>query len=299
MDHTLAELDAPLDPRSAWDLPPVGALPPEADLDELTSRVLAPNPSMLALDGTNTYVIGAGGAGEAMVVDPGPDDPGHRQRVDDVLARRDAQAVAVLTTHHHPDHAEAAATWARSWGCALWVSRADIGGEDGRVLQDGQRLDLAGTTIDAVATPGHCADHIAFRLANGALLTGDHILGRGTSVVAAPDGDLLSYLASLRRVLELGPDALYPGHGPELVEDDPSEVVRFYLEHRAFREEQIIALLSERPHHTSELVRRIYADVDRQLWPAAASSTRAALEKMQGEGIVEVDRGGTARLSDD
>jgi hypothetical protein len=125
-------------------------------------------------------------------------------------------------------------------------------------------LSLSGLDVEVVATPGHTRDHVAYRLASGVLLTGDHVLGRGTSVVAYPDGDLAAYLASLRRVLDLGPDALYPGHGPELTVD-PAAVVRYYLDHRRFREQQILIALQEGPAAPATLVATIYREVDRRL----------------------------------
>ena len=115
------------------------------------------------------------------------------------------------------------------------------------------------------------------------MLTGDHVLGRGTSVVPHPEGDLVAYLESLRRVHDLGPDALYPGHGPELTED-PDAVLTYYRDHRHFREQQILAALADGPTTPRGLVERIYADVDRRLWSAAEASTRAALVGLHDRG---------------
>ena len=281
----LADLTAPADPRAGWDLAPFGAMPAVARLDELATRVLAPNPSPMTLDGTNTYVLAAPGSGAAIVLDPGPDDDDHRERVAHVLADLDATCALVAVTHHHVDHAEAAPAWAGHFGCPLVATTPAVAGPAGRLVRDGDALQVAGVQLEAVATPGHCADHVAFRLPTGALLTGDHVLGRGTSVVAHPDGDLAAYLASLRRVLDLGPDALYPGHGPAL-EEDPAAVVDYYLAHRAFRQQQILAALADGPQTPRLLVARIYADVDTSLWPAAEASTRAALATLVAQGRV-------------
>lgn len=275
----------PRDPRLDRPVPELGSLPVSARLDELTVRVLAPNPSPMTLDGTNTYVIAEPGRGGALVIDPGPDDPGHRDRVDEVLAGLDAVCELVVVTHHHHDHSEAARSWARSFGCDVAATTPEVAGPDGRRVGDGDLLAAAGLRITAVATPGHTADHVAYRLPTGALLTGDHVLGRGTSVVAHPDGDLAAYLSSLRRVLDLGPDVLFPGHGPELTED-PSAVVRYYLEHRRFREGQILAVLEGGPCSPRGIVEVVYAEVDPRLWDAAEASTRAALAKLAGEGQV-------------
>src|SRR4051794_14109314 len=158
-------------------------MPRTADLEPLVTRVLAPNPSGMTLDGTNTYVVGAPGGGQAVVVDPGPDDAAHLAAVQAALAAREARCVAVLVTHHHVDHAEAARPWGARFGAPVAAAAPDVAGPGGRVLAPGERLRLAGTALDVVPTPGHCADHLAFRLESGAVLVGDHVLGRGTSVV--------------------------------------------------------------------------------------------------------------------
>jgi glyoxylase-like metal-dependent hydrolase (beta-lactamase superfamily II) len=280
----VTRVEPPADPRLTWDLPPLGQLPREARLDELVSRVLAPNAGMMSLDGTNTYVIH--GDGEAAVVDPGPPDPEHLARVEQAIG--DAACRWILVTHHHVDHAEAALPWAEQLGVSVCAARPEVAGPDGRVIADGDQVALAGTSVRAIATPGHTSDHLAFRLDSGVVLTGDHILGRGTSVVTYPEGDLLAYLESLRRVLDLGPSALLPGHGPELC-DDPTAVIEYYLAHRLFRERQILAVLRDGPSDVKAIVARVYADVDPALHPAAEQSTRAAVEKMRAEGTVVVD----------
>lgn len=274
----------PADPRAAWaSVPPPGTLPAVAALSELTTRVLAPNPSHITLDGTNTYVIALAGSGAGLVVDPGPDDASHRGRVEEVLADRDLACDLVLVTHHHRDHTEAARAWGEHFGCPVAAPSPEGVGHGVRLVHDGDRLTVGGLVVEAVATPGHCADHTAYRLPDGTVLSGDHILGRGTSVVAWPEGDLAAYLESLRRVLDLGPDALYPGHGPEMT-DDPGAVITYYLEHRLFREEQILEALAAGIGRPGEMVRRIYAGFDPVLWVPAEWSTRAALAKLVAEG---------------
>jgi glyoxylase-like metal-dependent hydrolase (beta-lactamase superfamily II) len=170
-----------------------------------------------------------------------------------------------------------------------------VAGPAGRLLEAGERLILAGTTVDVVPTPGHTGDHLAFRLASGAVLVGDHVLGRGTSVVTHPEGDVVAYLESLRRVHDLGPSALYCGHGPELTQD-PLAVLDFYLAHRAYREHQVLAVLARGPATVDEIVADVYAEVPRQVWPAAAQSTRATLAKLGAEGRVVPAAGGAVRL---
>jgi glyoxylase-like metal-dependent hydrolase (beta-lactamase superfamily II) len=279
-------VEIPADPRATWALPALGAMPRTADLEPLVTRVLAPNPSGMTLDGTNTYVVGVPGSGQAVVVDPGPDDPRHLAAVEAALAARDARCVGVLVTHHHGDHAEAAVPWGARFDAQVAAADPDVAGPRGRVLAQGEQLTVAGTTIGVVGTPGHTSDHLAFRLESGAVLVGDHVLGRGTSVVTHPEGDVVAYLESLRRVHDLGPSALYCGHGPELTED-PGAVLDFYLAHRAYREHQLLAVLAEGPATVDELVATVYAAVPRGVWPAAAQSTRATLAKLRAEGRVE------------
>lgn len=277
----------PTDPR---DPPAFGTLPAVARLDELTDRVVAPNMSAMTLDGTNTLLVGDRGSGAVVVVDPGPPDDDHLDRIRTVAADRDAEVVALLLTHHHHDHSESAPRLAAEFGCAVHAARPDLA-IDAPPLDD-TPLRLAGTTIVPVATPGHASDHVSFRLATGALCTGDHVLGRGTSVVAHPDGDLLDYLESLQTVLALGPDSLFPGHGPEMTED-PTAVVEFYLAHRHHRLAQIVdTLTTAGPSTPRELVEVIYADHDPSVWGAAEASTRAALDLLVRQGAVARDGDG-------
>lgn len=295
-------MSAPPDPRATWGLPAFGQLPVAAQLSETLTRVIAPNASHMTLDGTNTYVVGEPGSGAAFVVDPGPHDDAHFGRVRAALEELDAECSGIVVTHHHLDHSEAAQAWGAALDATVAAASPEVAGPQGWVLADGDVLSAGGATLTAIPTPGHSADHLCFRLPDGGLLSGDHILGRGTSVVAWPEGDLVAYLESLRRLLDLGPDALFPGHGPELLED-PESVISYYLAHRAWREAQVCAAIEEdeslvaRP---ADLVARIYADVDPVLWPAAELSTRACLVKLAAEGLISglpfdapaADRGG-------
>src|SRR5687767_13984309 len=138
-------MDVPADPRAGWGLPAPGELPRCAELEPLVTRVLAPNPSPMTLDGTNTYVVGDHGSGQAVVVDPGPDDAAHLIAVEEMLAARDARCVAVLVTHHHGDHAEAALPWGRRFAAPVAAASGAVAGPGGRLLEAGERLALAGT----------------------------------------------------------------------------------------------------------------------------------------------------------
>ena len=249
--------------------------------DELTTVVLAPNPSPMTLDGTNTYLLGAPGSGEVLVVDPGPDLAEHRAAVEAAVADLDATVTAVVFTHHHADHAEAVG-WAADWGVDAYAFTPRLINGTVTPLGDSGGLSAGGVTLEAVHTPGHASDHLCLRVAEtGAVLTGDHVLGRGTTVVAWPDGDMAAYMKSLERLARLEATVLYPGHGPAL--QDPRGTVRDYIAHRQERERQVLGALEEGDTTPSEIVARVYADVDPALHPAAERSVRAHLDKLLTE----------------
>lgn len=261
-------------------------------LDELTTVVLAPNASPLTLEGTNTYLLGAPGSGELIVVDPGPDLLDHRRAVDDAVLARAATVAAVVLTHHHADHAEGAA-WAEDWGAPLLsFTPSLVDGAQAAPLRDGEVLARADVTVEAVHTPGHSSDHLCLRVAEtGVILTGDHVLGRGTSLVAHPDGDMADYLSSLRRLAELDAPALYPGHGPMV--EDPAGTIETYLAHRRERERQVLDALEAGDRTPAAMVTTIYVDVDPLLHPAAERTVRAHLGKLVAEGRVTTGDGET------
>ncbi len=242
--------------------------------------VLAPNPGPMTLDGTNTWVLSAPGARRALVVDPGPEDEGHLAAVVRAAQERDATIALVLLTHGHLDHSESARALAGRLGVPVRaLDPAHRLGEEG--LAGGDVVELDGLAIEVVATPGHTGDSLSFVLPDsGGLLTGDTVLGRGTTVVAHPDGRLADYLDSLRRLEELvavrGLTDLLPGHGPAVA--DPLVVVRGYLRHRAERLEQVRAAVAAGARTTRQVVEVVYADVPREVWPAAELSVRAQLE---------------------
>lgn len=230
--------------------------------------VLAPNPGPMTLDGTNSWVLRAPGAEHCVVVDPGPLDEGHLA----VLAGCGPVAV-VLLTHGHADHSEGARRFAELTGARVRaLDPAHRLGDEG--LGDGDVVAAAGLEVRVLATPGHTADSLSF-LVDGAVLTGDTVLGRGTTVVAHPDGVLGDYLASLRRLRELGDLTVLPGHGPEL--PSAGAAAQAYLAHREQRLVQVQAAVADGATTPRAVVERVYADVDRALWPAAELSVRAQL----------------------
>ncbi len=242
--------------------------------------MLAPNPSPMTLDGTNTWLLHEPGSTTAVVVDPGPDLEVHHAAVLAGLEGLDARAALVLLTHGHPDHAEGAAVLADLAG-GVPVRALDPAhrlGSEG--LAGGDRIEVGGLLLEVVATPGHTSDSLSFHLvADHAVLTGDTVLGRGSSVVAHPDGRLGDYLTSLDRLAALAEEYdltdVLPGHGPPGA--DPAAVVEAYRVHRAQRLAQVEAALEAGDVTAGDVVRRVYAEVDPVLWPAAELSVLAQL----------------------
>ncbi|NUT54177.1 MAG: MBL fold metallo-hydrolase [Saccharothrix sp.] len=239
------------------------------------SVLLAENPGVMTLDGTNTWVLRAPGSSSCVVVDPGPADAVHLGRI-----AEQAPVEVVLLTHGHADHSEGARAFGRQVDAP--VRSVDpafrLGGQG---LAEGDVITAAGLSIRVLPTPGHTADSVCFRL-DDAVLTGDTVLGRGTTVVAHPDGRLGDYLSSLRLLTTLpGGTIGLPGHGPEL--PDVVAAAGAYLVHREQRLAQVKAAVAELGGAPTarRVVELVYADVDRSLWPAAEWSVRAQLEYLR------------------
>jgi glyoxylase-like metal-dependent hydrolase (beta-lactamase superfamily II) len=247
-------------------------------------RILAPNPGVRELEGTNTWIVGAN---PSIVIDPGPEDEGHLRDV----AREAGSVGAILLTHDHPGHAHGASSLSAMTDAMVFAFRPAAGG--GR-LRDGQDFQVGGATIHVLPTPGHSPDHVAFFLdARKALFTGDAVLGRGASVIDPPGGDLSAHLRSLRRMRELSPHTIHPGHGPIVL--NPAAKLDEYLEDRAMREDQVIAALGDGPRTPEEMVPLVYGEDygdDRgaerpEVLALAARSVLAHLLKLESEGRVE------------
>ena len=252
-------------------------------MTERAHCILAPNPGPMTLDGTNTWVLLEPGASEAVVIDPGPLDWGclprageaHLRAVLDHVASQGARVGLTVLTHGHLDHSEAGPRFAELTGAPV---RAVGPGHDD--LGDGSVITTGGLDLRVVATPGHTSDSVSFALAaDHALLTGDMVLGRGTTVVAHPDGELEAYLESLDRIRALTGSGevvtILPGHGP--VVPDAAAMVEFYRVHRRERLEQVRAAVAAGDRTAREVVERVYADVPREVWPAAELSVEAQL----------------------
>jgi glyoxylase-like metal-dependent hydrolase (beta-lactamase superfamily II) len=247
--------------------------------------IRAPNPGPMTLDGTNTWLITDADQG-ALAVDPGPAIQSH---VDAVLGACGSRLVAIVLTHRHLDHAEAAATLAEQAGCGVRAADPQFRiGPDG--LDGGDRLILGAIMLEVIDTPGHTSDSRSLLLTGpdgvNRLITGDMVLGRGTTVITYPDGDLAAYFESLELLTQLvatrNVAQLLPGHGPVVTES--AAWLSFYRRHRLERLEQVRAALAAGDRTAADVVARVYADVDRSLWPAAEQSVRAQLEYLEQRG---------------
>ncbi|MGV0655871.1 MBL fold metallo-hydrolase [Mycolicibacterium thermoresistibile] len=257
---------------SDLEYPAYGLLRP---VTETASVLLADNPGLMTLDGTNTWVLRGPGSDEMVVVDPGPDDADHIARLAEL-----GPIPLVLISHKHEDHTggidkivDATGAVVRSVGSGFLRG---LGGP----LTDGEVIEAAGLRITVLATPGHTVDSLSFVL-DDAVLTADTVLGRGTTVIDDEDGSLAAYLESLRRLRGLGRRVVLPGHGPEL--PDLAAVSDMYLAHREERLEQVRAALRELGEDATarQVVEHVYTDVDEKLWDAAESSVRAQLDYLR------------------
>ncbi|HLS74954.1 MAG TPA: MBL fold metallo-hydrolase [Actinomycetaceae bacterium] len=237
---------------------------------DLARAVLAPNPGPMTLEGTNTWVLRAPGAAEAVVVDPGPVD------VEEHLAAvfaASGQVALTLLTHHHGDHTGAVPRWQELTGSPV------RGAGRGTPLADGEVLTAGGVTVEVLNTPGHTPDSVCLLLPDGLLLTGDTVLGRGSTVVPWPEGDLADYLASLDRLVDLVRAGrvrrLAPGHGP--VVEEPLALLEQLRRHRHERLDQVRGAVAGGARTAEEVVRAVYGELDGTLARAARSTVQAAL----------------------
>ena len=283
--------------------------PPRAltQVSPMVRRLVAPNASPFTFNGTCTYIVGET---KVAIVDPGPDDDTHLSAL---LAAIDGEQVeTILITHTHRDHSPGArklraATGARVVGAAPFTPRGD--GSTGLdsahdrdyspdvILGDGEQWQGAGCTMEAIATPGHCSNHLCFALLEeNALFSGDHVMGWSTSIVAPPDGSMRAYMDSLDK-LRVRPETIYwPGHGGPVVE--PQRYLRALIHHRRQREASILNALANGPQTIPALVARIYVGLNPALTRAAGLSTLAHLEDLGERGMVvgEASTGGDQRF---
>lgn len=282
-------------------------------LSPMISRVLARNPSPFTFKGTGVYIVGADGARDVAMIDPGPLLDEHVEALKRALEGK--RLTHILVTHTHSDHSPAAEPL-KQWsgaptygfgphGSGKRARDAAAGRDAGErvkveeggdrafvpdiVVRDGDRIEGAGFTFECVYTPGHTSNHMCYALTEEeALFTGDHVMGWSTTVVTPPDGDMAEYMASLRKLLARDDRILYPTHGAPIRE--PKPFLEAYIEHRLEREAQILACIRDGLSTIPEMVARMYADVDKRLHPAASRSVLAHLIQLESEGRVRVRR---------
>lgn len=250
-------------------------------ITERAQTILADNPGIMTLDGTNTWVLREPGAARSIVVDPGPLDENHLAAV----AEAAGSVALIVLTHWHLDHTEGAERFAAMTGAPVRALDSALCSGAGP-LTDGEIIEVDGLVVEIFATPGHTTDSICLLIdAEKSLLSGDTILGRGTTVISHPDGVLGPYLASMGTLSALTGtgrvDRILPAHGPVI--EDPAAVIDFYIAHREERLDQVRAALSAGDQTPDEVVARVYADVDQVLWPAARLSVEAQLEHLRTE----------------
>ncbi len=249
---------------------------------------------------TNSFLVGAG---RAILVEPATPYPAELERAIAWVAderRRGVEPVAIVATHHHPDHIGGARALASRLGLPLWAHRltAERAPEIAfqRLLEDGERIELDGAEVRVLHTPGHAPGHVCLlEERSGALIAGDMVAGVGTILVEPTDGDMRLYLASLERMAAEGASVLLPAHGDPL---DPDATLARYIAHRLERERKVLDALARhgRPARAAELVPKAYDDAPPVVWPLAALSTEAHLIKLEADGHVEhVPEGWLAR----
>jgi glyoxylase-like metal-dependent hydrolase (beta-lactamase superfamily II) len=261
-------------------------------------RVTARNPGPFTFRGTNTFLIGDG---PLIVIDPGPDDPRHLDAI--LRAARSVRIEHILITHSHADHVSAVPRLAKMTGARIMAaeqiaakssgqtssavvdSRIDSAFRPDEVLEDGAFITVGDYRLEAVATPGHASDHLAFALLGSDILfSGDHVMGWSTTVVAPPDGSMADYMRSLDRLLAR-PEQLYsPAHGGEI--HHAHHYVSALREHRQERERAIIDALRSGDTTIDQIVARVYSSLDARLTAAASLSTLAHLEDLVARGLV-------------
>ncbi len=248
------------------------------DVAEGVTCVLAENPGPLTLDGTNTWLLAGREVSSCVVIDPGPDDAAHLQSVVVAGAERGWDVEGVLLTHGHADHAGGCERLADLTGAWVRAARPEHC-RGGNPLLDEEVIEVAGLRIEVVSTPGHTADSVSFLVAaRSLLLTGDTVLGRGTSFVAHPDGRLADYLMSLDRLAArtvVGPVLVLPGHGP--VVPDGAAVIAQYRAHRLQRLAQVRAARAGGAQTADAVLDAVYGPLSENLRPAALASTLAQL----------------------
>lgn len=267
-------------------------------MSPLVRRVIANNPGAFTYTGTGVYIIGCG---TVCVIDPGPVIEEHFEALKRAL---EGETVShVLVTHSHMDHSPLAHPLAEWAGCKVYAkgpaipTESEVRMEAGddltfkphETIGDGFVAEGPGWTMEAIETPGHTSNHLCYALREeNALFSGDHIMGWSTTVISPPDGDMGDYLDSLEKVKARGFSTIFPTHGPP-VTDSPSNFIQSYIDHRKAREAAIVSRLEAGDSSIPEMVKTIYADVDKKLHPAACHSVLGHMIHLVKEGRVSVE----------
>ena len=269
-------------------------------VEPLIRRLIAPNPSAYTYTGTCTYIVGQG---KVAIIDPGPKDDAHLAAL--LKATAGERVAYIFVTHTHLDHtagvsALQAATGAQVVGCAPHFSArppnileraeaaADLTYAPDRVLIDGEAVSGPGWTLTAVATPGHTANHLAFALEEtGALFSGDHVMAWSTTLIAPPDGSMVSYMDALEKLRQRNDRIYWPGHGGPV--RAPRRFVRALLHHRRQREAAILACIQAGDTHINAIVQKLYTGLAPALQSAAALSVFAHIESLLADGKIKTN----------
>ena len=265
-------------------------------------RIMANNPGPFTFKGTVSYIIGRG---QVAIVDPGPDDPVHIGALLDAV--RNETVTHIFVTHTHRDHSPAVPAIKKTTGASVYAegphraarplhigehnpldASADRDFRPDVALRDGEVVSGDDWAIEAVTTPGHTANHMAYALkGKSTLFAGDHVMGWATSIVAPPDGAMSDYMHSLAKLARRSETVYLPGHGPVIA--DAPRFVNYYILHRKAREDSILHRLSKGATDIPTIVRAIYIGIDPRLTGAAGLSVLAHLEDLVARGVVETD----------
>lgn len=244
--------------------------------------ILAPNPGPFTLTGTQTYILD-----DSTVIDPGPISEPHIIAICEAAPRLHT----ILITHRHGDHSPAAVPLKKISGARVIAPRDVLDDSTvNRRVHGGESLDIDGTRIDVIATPGHTSEHVCYLTEDGDLFTGDTVLGTGTTAIFPPDGHMGDYIRSLEKLRALHPRRIYPAHGP--IRDDAVALIDEYIAHRLERERQVLEAVASGATNVQQMRAKIYPDLDERLQRAAEIQIRAHLVKLIEEGRVSRDVAG-------
>lgn len=264
-------------PATRPDMPVPGEL---SQLSPRVRRITQDNPSVFTGAGTNTHLVGTR---NLFILDPGPDDDAHFERI--VEAVGDAGVAAVIPTHHHDDHWPLAPRLAEHFGAPTLGFAVEGNYTPDRLVRDGEELATADVSLTAIHTPGHAPDHLCYLMREEpTLFSGDHVMGWSTSVIAPPKGNLNDFMASLRRLRDVAHERMIPAHGLPI--STPYDRIEEIYAHREQRTAQALAAMGAGLDKIPEMVVSIYADIDQKLHRPAAWSLLAHLQALVEDGRV-------------